>query len=111
MPSRELDGLRVIERSTVRNHLANVIGIVREQVRDLDAFHISDGQYLPLFQQERRAAAGRYECLVHQRFPWRPLKGHFQSGGTTRPLYWRASLVSPCRLSIGFTEPASCKSR
>ena len=37
--------------------------------------------------------------------------GQRHDPSTARPLYWRASETSPCRASIGFTEPASASSR
>lgn len=54
MTGGEIDRLGIIQRSAGGNHLVQIIGIERQQVGDLFAARIDDGQLLPL----RKAKGG-----------------------------------------------------
>src|SRR5690606_18888826 len=95
-----------------------------QQVRDLSALRIDDGQILASLHLEGATAARRNDIHIHGHHPsrlsWRKiasrnaglrLKGQRHSSPTSRPLYCRASETDPWRAIIGLMLPASFTSR
>ncbi len=110
----ERDGLFVVEGPSVRDDLADIVRAVADEIGDLPPLGIADDQRLAPGELDRDPAA-RFDPLHtglgHLRGLRLSLKGQVQSDETARPLYCRASLVSPCRASIGLIDPASLVSR
>ena len=89
----QMDGFFLIEGSSIRDDLPHVIAVKSNEVRDLLPLRIANREGRSAAHREGDAAS--WFDAFHSLSSLGSRKGHSQSSPTIRPLYCRASLLSP----------------
>lgn len=88
-----MDGFFIIEGSSIRDDLPYVIAVISDEVGELLTLRIANREGRSAAHREGDAAS--WFDAFHSLSSLGSRKGHFQSSPTIRPLYCRASLLSP----------------